>query len=93
MVPSCSRAYSGSKLLHFLDATSGLPLPGDVPYYDFNAGRPLSFRALLAACDDESYGLPLTARWVAGAIVVGYCTWEPMPGQITDQALVKPSNL
>lgn len=54
-------AWSVNRLLHFSQTISGLPLPGNVPYYDLNAGRPLSFRALLAACDDESYGLPLTA--------------------------------
>jgi hypothetical protein len=48
-------AYSVSKLLNFLYDISGLPIQ-DTPQ-----GRPLSFRALLAGCDDESYGLPLTA--------------------------------
>ena len=54
-------AYSVNRLLHFLDAISGLPLQGSSEWLDLNAGRPLSFRALLAACDDESYSLPLTA--------------------------------
>ena len=45
-------AYSMYRLLVFLQRTSGLL--GNSP------DRPLSFRALLAACDDESYGLPLT---------------------------------
>ena len=56
--PDFVGGYSVNKLLHFLIAISGLQVTS--PWYDVNVGRPLSFRALLAACDDESYSLPLT---------------------------------
>jgi hypothetical protein len=49
--PDFGGGYSVNKLLNFLIAISGLHTTAD---------RPLSFRALLAACDDESYSLPLT---------------------------------
>jgi hypothetical protein len=54
---SFGSAYSLNRLLLFLLAINGLHItspPSDL------TDRPLSFRALLAACDDESYSLPLT---------------------------------
>jgi hypothetical protein len=55
-----SSGYSMTKLLYFLQWTSGLHDTGAPPSNQPLGGRPLSFRALLASCDDQSYSLPLT---------------------------------
>jgi hypothetical protein len=56
--------YSMSRLLEFLQWTSGLQ-PALVAsqqggVWVLSPSPVISFRAVLAACDDESYGLPLT---------------------------------